>query len=80
MDALTAVTGAGINAPLVQLLMWAMIQAGYLPLFVTRTVCPVRHQAAGVVAEVNEIAYWIIYISARILIKNFFGGIYYVAV
>ena len=39
-----------------------------------------RHQAAGVVAEVNEIAYWIIYISARILIKNFFGGIYYVAV
>lgn len=32
------------------------------------------------VVEVNEIDYWIIYISARILIKNLFGGIYYVAV
>ena len=40
MGALTAVTGAETNALLVQSLMWAMIQAGYLPFFVTKAVCP----------------------------------------
>ena len=40
MGALTAVTGAETNALLVQSLMWAMIQAGNLPFFVTKAVCP----------------------------------------